>query len=66
MPRGGKREGAGRKKKEIKVNTTVIYFRINEEDNNLLKEYAKKNKTTVGLISKKIVLDKIKENKNTP
>lgn len=57
---GGKREGAGRKPKENKEKTYVIFFRLNENDNNLLKEYALKNYTTAGLIAKKIVLDKIK------
>ena len=56
---GGAREGAGRKKKENKKNTHVIFFRISDEENQLLKKYAEENDMSVGLYSKKIVLDKI-------
>ncbi|MDO6992909.1 DUF6290 family protein [Brachyspira innocens] len=56
---GGARAGAGRKKKEGKDKTYVIFFRINEEENNLLKKYAEENNLSVGLFSKKAVLKTI-------
>ncbi|MEI0565929.1 hypothetical protein [Brachyspira pulli] len=39
---GGAREGAGRKKKENKKNTHVIFFRISDEENELLKNMLRK------------------------
>ena len=50
---GGAREGAGRKKKENKKNTHVIFFRIRDGENELLKKYAEENDMSVGLYSKK-------------
>lgn len=56
---GGARAGAGRKKKEGKNKTYVIFFRINEEENNLLKKYAEEHNLSTGLFSKKTVLKSI-------
>ncbi|WP_295156469.1 DUF6290 family protein [uncultured Brachyspira sp.] len=58
---GGARKGAGRKKlpEEDKKKTYVIFFRINEEENELLKKYAEENNLSVGLFSKKTVLKAI-------
>ncbi|WP_420909208.1 DUF6290 family protein [Brachyspira hyodysenteriae] len=44
---------------EDKKKTYVIFFRINEKENNLLKKYAEENNLSVGLFSKKAVLKKL-------
>ena len=43
MPRGGKREGAGRKQGSNKTNyTTTFYVRCTEEEKELLKNFLAK------------------------
>jgi hypothetical protein len=42
MPRGGKREGAGRPVGSTKSETVVFYKRVLPEEKRLLEEYLKK------------------------
>ncbi len=41
MPRGGKREGAGRPAGSTKPETVVFYKRVSPEEKQLLEEYLK-------------------------
>lgn len=58
---GGARAGSGRKKKEVKAKRKgkVIYFRILDNDYDLLEKISNENNLTVNKYVQKIVLERI-------
>ena len=59
---GGAREGAGRKKKDDKDKKPSyrLSFRLNEEENKMLEEAAKKEGMSIGQYARKCALEKFK------
>ena len=62
---GGARVGAGRKKKEVKAKRKgkVIYFRILDDDYDLLEKISSENNLTVNKYVQKIIIEKIQSTK---
>ena len=62
---GGARAGAGRKKKEVKAKRKgkVIYFRILDDDYDLLEKISSENNLTVNKYVQKIIIEKIESTK---
>lgn len=61
---GGARAGSGRKIKENKKITRVIFFRVDEADYELLKKIAQDNNLSVGQYARKVALEKLNKNDN--
>ena len=59
MAKGGKREGAGRKKITENRLDIKLYMRVSEEEQLLIKEKANKNNISVSEYIRQAVLDKI-------
>lgn len=59
---GGARAGAGRKKKDDKDKKPSyrVSFRLNEEENKMLEEEAKKEGMSIGQYARKCALEKFK------
>ena len=61
---GGKREGAGRKQKEVKATPVkAISFKVNKDLYLQIEKIAKENNLSIGQYAKKILLDKINSEK---
>ncbi|MCZ9840617.1 DUF6290 family protein [Brachyspira hyodysenteriae] len=59
MPKGGYREGSGRKKITENRLDIKLYMRVSEEEQLLIKEKANKNNISVSEYIRQAVLDKI-------
>ncbi|WP_297298547.1 hypothetical protein [uncultured Brachyspira sp.] len=63
MPRGGARNGAGRKIQGSEKADIRVMFRLTKEMYNLINTYAQKENLSVGQYVRKIAIDKIYINK---
>lgn len=62
MPRGGARNGAGRKIQGSEKADIRVMFRLTKEAYNLINTYAQKENLSVGQYVRKIAISNLKDN----